>query len=388
MKVNWNEGILLTEFDIKTEHLDENKKKAVYNLIDKYEYLFAKNKYDIGTVNDYEAHVDLTENKYVGKKPYRCSLNDQKEIEKQITELLNHGLIEESSSPFGSPVTLAYKKEGDSSVKNRLCVDFRDLNKLLVTENQPFPMIEDIIVKTRGAKWFSALDINSAFWSIPVRKRDRYKLGFVTQLGHWQWTCLPFGLRNAPAIFQRILSGILRRHNLQHFCVNYIDDILVFSETFEEHLHHLELLFSAIHNDGFRLKFTKCNLAKHEIKYLGHMISEGMVRPLTDNLVSIRNFPVPKNRKNVRQFLGKINFYHKFIPNAAKILEPFHCLLRKDVPFKWSQRCQDSFEQIKRYLSSSPVLAIFNPGFTYSYLYGRQRRGHRSNPKTASKRQF
>ena len=163
MSINWNEGIPTSAFEMKTSHLDKKGKKSIHDLVDKYDSLFAKNKFDIGRVKDYEAHVELIENKYIAKKPYRCSINDNKEIENQITELLKHGLIEESSSPFAAPVTLAYKKEGDTKIKNRLCVDFRDLNKLLVTESQPFPVIDDIILKTCNSRWFLALDINSAF---------------------------------------------------------------------------------------------------------------------------------------------------------------------------------------------------------------------------------
>ncbi len=261
IRINWNENIPISDFIAKTEHLTTLQADTIYEIIDQFESLFARNKYDIGKVKGYEAHIQLLENKYVAKKPYRCSLPDQKEIEKQIAELLNHGIIEESCSSFAAPVTLAYKKEGDRKEKSRFCIDFRELNKLIVPESQPFPKIEDIIIKTRGNSWFTSLDINSAFWSIPVRQKDRYKLGFVTQTGHYQWSSMPFGLKNAPASFQRILSGIIRRNHLDDFCTNYIDDLLVFSASFDEHVKHLKKLFSAIHTEGFRVKFSKCQFA-------------------------------------------------------------------------------------------------------------------------------
>lgn len=222
-------------------------------------------------------------------------------------------------------------------------------------------MIGDIITKARDCKWFSALDINSAFWSIPIRRRDWYKTGFVTQLGHYEWVSLPFGLRNSPAIFQRILSGIIRKNGLDEFCCNYIDDILIFSKTFEEHVMHLEALMKAIEKEGFRLKFVKCNFAMNSVKYLGHVIEKNSVRPLKDNLVAIKDFPVPKTKKNVRQFLGKVNFYNKYIPQAAKIMEPLYGLLRKDAEFNWSEKCQAAFTKIKNHLIESPTLAIFDP---------------------------
>ena len=129
-------------------------------------------------------------------------------------------------------------------------------------ESQPFPRIDDLTVRAKGCKIFSKLDINSAFWSIPVRKKDRYKLAFVTHHGHWQWNCLPFGLKSAPAIFQRILAGVIRKNKLNAFAVNYIDDILVFSKNYEEHINHVELLLKALYKQGFKLNRKKCQFVK------------------------------------------------------------------------------------------------------------------------------
>ena len=366
--VNWNEAIPIEQFDAKVEHLNPQKRKIIYDLIDEYDSLFAKDSYDVGTVSNHEATITLSEMKYTAKRPYRCSYEDQQEIEKQITELLNNNMIEQSSSPFAAPVTLAFKKteEGKPKEKIRMCIDFRDLNKLLVPESQPFPLIEDMIVRTRDCSWFSALDINSAFWSVPIRVKDRFKTGFVTQQGHWQWRNMPFGLKNSPAIFQRILSGVIRKHNLQSFCVNYIDDILIFSKSFMEHVEHLRLLFNAIQEEGWKLKFLKCKFASSSVSYLGHIVENNTVRPLRDNLISIKAFPRPKNRRNIRQFLGKINFYHKYIPESAKKLECFHNLLRKDVAFEWSEECERRFNEIKEYLTSSPILAVFDPNLPIS----------------------
>lgn len=163
--INWNEYIPIDKFEIKAEHLDEKEKKIIYDLIDRYGSVFAKHEFDIGTVKNYEASIELTENRYVGKKPYRCSIEHQNEIEKQIAELLKHGCIEDSCFPFAAPVTVAYKKtaDEDKKEKNRLCIDFRELNKLFIPESQSFPVIDDIITKTRNCNCFSALDINSAF---------------------------------------------------------------------------------------------------------------------------------------------------------------------------------------------------------------------------------
>lgn len=315
--INFNEHINANEFEVLINHLDSYKQSEIDKLIDKYKSVFAKNKYDVGTVRDYEAHIDLMIDKYCYKRPYRCTIEDRKEIENQIAKLLEKGLIEESYSPFAAPVTLAYKKEEDR--RSRLCIDFRKLNKIVVPQSQPFPLIEDLMIKTRNCKYFTTLDINSAFWSIPLKIQDRKKTAFVTQEGHFQWTCLPFGLKTSPATFQRILSNIIRKYKLADFAVNFIDDIIIFSKTFAEHTIHLSRLLEAIMKEGFRLKFSKCTFANNQAKYLGHIIENNSIKPLKDYLIAVRNFPIPTTRKNVRQFLGKINFHHKFIPHILRL---------------------------------------------------------------------
>lgn len=358
-EINFNEHIDSDQFEVLINHLDLDQQSEISELIEKYKSVFAKDKYDVGTVRDYEAHIDLMVDKYCYKRPYRCSAEDRKEIEKQISQLLQENLIEESYSPFAAPVTLAYKKE--DAKKTRLCIDFRELNKIIVPQSQPFPLIEDLMTKTVNCKYFSTFDINSAFWAIPLKIQDRYKTAFVTQEGHFQWTCLPFGLKTAPAIFQRILSNIIRKYKLSSFAVNFIDDILIFSKTFEEHILHITSLLEAILKEGFRLKFSKCIFANHYAKYLGHIIENNSVRPLKDYVTAVKNFPVPETRKNIRQFLGKVNFHHKFIPHSAIILDPLHNLLRKDTKFIWSTECHKSFEKIKALLCSEPLLKIFDP---------------------------
>lgn len=357
-QVNFNEYIIEENFKMKINHLNYYEKLEIEKLIECNKTVFAKDKYDIGTVNGYEARIDLLIDKYCSKRPYRCSLEDRVEIENQVSNLLENKLIEESYSPFAAPVTLAFKKEDQR--KSRLCIDFRDLNKLVVPQAQPFPLIEDLMIKARDCKYFSTLDINSAFWSIPLRIEDKKKTGFVTQSGHYQWTCLPFGLKTSPAIFQRILSSILRKYKLTNFAVNYIDDILIFSRTFEEHTQHLSQLLEAIKKEGFRLKFTKCAFAEQMVQYLGHIIANNTIKPIKNNIKSIKEFPLPKTQKNIRQFLGKINFYHNYIPESAVILEPLHNLLRKNQKFIWDENCQTAFDKVKDILCSQPVLEIFD----------------------------
>ncbi len=362
LNVNWHNILNIEKFDDKVSHLDPKKQRVIKDLIQSNSLAFAQHASDVGNVKHYECKIELLSNKFVAKKPYRCTHEDQVEIERQVNELLKYNIITESRSPYAFPVTMQYKKVGLGPIKEktRMCIDFRELNKIIVPESHPFPLIDEIITQSRGCTWYSALDINMAYWSIPIRVGDQSKTAFITQHGHYEWRFMPFGLKTAPATFQRILAGILKRRKLSHFCVNYLDDVLVFSHSFEEHIRHLELLILAIYEEGFRLSFRKCTFAVHVINYLGHIIGSNFVKPLHDNLAAINAFPVPQSRRNIRQFLGKINFYRKFIPNSTTLLEPFHNLLRKQVPFSWSPHCQHSFEVVKRLLTSEPILAIFD----------------------------
>lgn len=228
IKINFNEQINVDEFKADLTPIDDlYKKQSVLDIIDKYKNIFAKDKFDIGKVRSKQAEIKLIRDEFVISRPYKCSMPDDEEIRKLIKALLQAGIIEESDSPFSSPVTLAYKK--DEGKKSRLCIDFRKLNKLIVPECFPFPTIQDVIDKVANGEYFTVLDVNSAFWCITLKVEDQEKTSFVTKYGKFQFKVLPFGLKNAPATFQRILSNIIRRNNLDDFCINYIDDILIFS---------------------------------------------------------------------------------------------------------------------------------------------------------------
>lgn len=359
----WNNYMTEESFKNKVEHLNHCDRSAIFDFISRNVKVFAKDRFDVGNVTNYSCPVKLSSDSYIAKKPYRCSFRDQEVINRQCSELLEKGIIRESSSPYAAPVTLQYKKHGlrAHKVKDRMCTDYRELNKYIIPQNQPFPLIDDIVVRTRDCSYFSAFDINAAFLSLPIDEKDRHKTAFITQTGQYEYCSLPFGLKISPAAFQSVLAGILRRYKLDGFAVNYLDDILVYSKSFEEHLVHIQLLVDAILAEGFRLNFEKCNFATSRIQYLGHIITPGFVQPLSSNIVAITKFPEPTSRRSVRRFLGKINFYRKFIPNSSSLLEPFHNLLRKHSKFIWSRECQSSFETVKKYLTTPPILAIFDP---------------------------
>ena len=338
----------------------------INKLVQDFQTIFALNKYDVGLISSTRCMIELNSNTPINLRPYRCNPKDRKLLEDQIQSLLDKNLIQKSTSQYAFPVTMVKKKDADT--KERLCVDFRKLNAVTIADNHPFPRIEDIVDHLRDSEVFTILDMNSGFWHVRVHPKDIYKTAFVTQTDHYEWLVMPFGLRNAPAIFQRTVNNILKRHNLTSFCKNYLDDILIHSENIDIHLEHLKKVFEALSKENIKLKLSKCQFAQNEVVYLGHIITKNKIQPLNDNAKSINDFPAPRNVKTLQRFLGKVNFYHKFIPNAPTLLAPLYRLLQKGQEFQWTEECEDSFRKIKSFLIKQPILAIFNP-HAPCYLY-------------------
>ena len=348
-----DEALKSQKFDVE----GEGKREEILKMLNERKSVFARSKFHVSQYAGAQADIKLIDEKIVSMRPYKTSLSDEREIENQVKLLLENDLIEETDSPYASPVTLVNKRgEG----KSRLCVDMRNLNKLVVPETHPLLRFEDILDRLRGCTYFTTVDINSAFWTVKLKRKARKRTAFVTNRYHFQWKVLPFGLKTSPAVFQRILASILRKAGLSDFAVNYIDDVLVFSKTYEEHMRHVMLVLKALEEASMRVKLSKCQFFRSEVVYLGHKISKNQSQPMNDNLRAIREFPRPKNRKAVRQILGKINHYRKYVPNCTQKLRPLHDLLKKHARFSWTERCESAFREVKRILAERPVLATFN----------------------------
>ena len=330
----------------------------INRLIQRFSSLFATDKYDIGLISVNRCDIELNSHVPINLRPYRCNPMEKKMLEDQIQNLLNHGLIQKSTSQYAFPVTLVKKKDAEN--KERLCIDFRKLNAITTPDNHPFPRIEDIVDQLRDDEVFTILDMNSGFWHIRMNPKDIYKTAFVTPSDHYEWLVMPFGLRNAPAIFQRAIHNLLKRQNLTSFCKNYLDDILIHSRDINQHLLHLEQVFKTLQLENVKLKLSKCQFAQPVVNYLGHVVSKNKIQPLNDNTKSINEFPSPNNLKSVQRFLGKVNFYHKFIPNAPTLLAPLYQLLKKNQKFNWTEECEEAFQKVKTFLVKQPILAIYN----------------------------
>ncbi|UYV81285.1 K02A2.6-like [Cordylochernes scorpioides] len=271
--------------------------------------------------------------------------------------MLENGIIEQSFSPFSSPVTLVTKRDKTK----RFCIDYRKVNELICSDVHPLPRIEDILDRLAQAKYFSTADISSAYWQVPIHPDSRPLLAFATLEGLYQPTRLPFGLKTSPQICERAMSQVLQRHGLD--CVaHYFDDFIIFSNTLEEHQNHLRRFFAFCEVEKLQLNFAKCEFFKQSIDFLGYTITAGTNTPLTRNTDIIHAIKQPYNRKTLQSFLGVVDVYNKFIPEYARLRTPLNNLLKKDVVWVWDEACQRAFISLKESLTQHPILHLYKEG--------------------------
>lgn len=300
-------------------------------------------------------HIDLLPgSKPFARAPYRLSKFEADEVEKVVHDLLTQGLIRPSTSPWAAPVLFAPKKDG----KLRFCVDYRVLNKQTVRNYFPIPHTDVLIDKTRGSKVFSLIDLWSAYHQIRVHNPDIPKTAFVTPLGHFEYLVVPFGLSNAPSTFQTLMNSLL---GPLPFVSVYLDDILIFSQTKEEHTEHLRKVLRILSEHKLHAKSSKCFFFQESVEFLGHVLDANGVQPAPGKLQAIRDWPVPTNLRNLQSFLGFVNYYRRFIPLFAKVAQPLNALMKKEVPFNWTPDCQNAFDSLRNCLINGSAVKHFDP---------------------------
>ena len=299
--------------------------------------------------------------KPVHSPPYRYPPHKIIEIMKQVREKEQAGLIQPSASPFAAPVVLAAKHDGTW----RFCVNYRDLNKVTVPDKFPLPRIDTILDKLGGNMFFSTMDLASGFYQIEVAEEDRAKTAFITPEGLYEWVRMPMGLTNSPATFQRAMNLVLAGLNWVS-CLVYLDDIIVFSKSEDEHLLILEQVFSRLEHFGFSLKLKKCNFFAREAEYLGHVVSAEGRRPHPRNLKAVREMKEPTNVTQIQSFVGLCNYYAPYIPDYVQKVEPLTRLIKTGIVFRWTEEQQEAFDSLKLSLCSSPLLRF--PDFDKPFL--------------------
>jgi len=345
---------LLAKIDLN--HLNEYEKEKFVELVKKHSHAFALNSSEMSSVPNYKHRIDTKDNKPICKKPYRVPLSEIELQKSHIDEYLDANIIKLSESEWSSCCILVKKKDGTS----RLCVDYRDLNAITTPDDYPMPNVTEILNQLGGNSYYTCLDCFSGFHSLKIAEEDIDKLAFSTVFGKYTFVRMPFGLRNAPSAFQRVMNTVLKDKTDKKVFV-YMDDIIVISQTLEEHLKELGEIFELLYDNGLRLKPSKCDFAKDKLKYLGHIISKEGILPNEDKIKAIRDFPTPENVSDIQSFLGLVGYYRRFIPNCSDYSKSMSNLLKKGVEFIWNDECQKSFEYFKEVLTSDTVLMHPDP---------------------------
>ena len=342
------------------ENLSPLQQQQLNELFKEFQDVFSQGDNDLGNTPLLEHGIETHGPPL--RQPYRRQNPAvRREEMTQVQQMLSSNVIRPSNSPWASPVVMVRKKDGSL----RFCVDFRQLNAATIKDAHPLPRIDDLLDALHGAKWFSTLDLKSGYWQVPIAEQDKEKTAFRTSSGQlFEFNQVPFGLCNAPATFSCLMDCVLAGLHWET-CLFYLDDIIVFSSTWEEHLARLREVFERLRHAKLKLGAAKCTFAAKEVSYLGHRVTEEGLLPDPSLLAAIRDIPPPKTATEVRSFLGLAGYYHRYVKGFAAIAAPLHALTRKDALFHWSEDCQAAFDQLKARLTTSPITAF--PDFSQEF---------------------
>ncbi|GJQ89041.1 putative nucleotidyltransferase, ribonuclease H [Tanacetum coccineum] len=289
----------------------------------------------------------------VARAPYRLAPSEMKELSEQLKELSDKGFIRPSSSPWGAPVLFVKKKDGSF----RMCIDYRELNKLTVKNRYPLPRIDDLFDQLQGSSVYSKIDLRSGYHQLRVREGDIPKTAFRTRYGHYEFQVMPFGLTNAPAVFMDLMNRVCKPY-LDKFVIVFIDDILIYSKNKKEHEEHLRTILELLKKEELYAKFSKCEFWIPKVQFLGHVINSEGIHVDPAKIESIKDWVSPKSPTEIRQFLGLAGYYRRFIEGFSKIAKPMTKLTQKKVKFVWGDKQEAAFQTLKQKLCSAPILAL------------------------------
>ena len=328
-------------------------KDQLRSMLTKYSSVLSRDELDLGWTDLVKHRIDTE-----GAQPFRQQMRryppaQLEIIDKHLEDMMQQGVIEPAASPYASNVVLAKKKDGTY----RCCIDFRQLNDQTRKDAYPLPRADSAMDAMSGSKYYSVMDLRCGFHQVSMEPEDRDKTAFITRRGMYRFRNMPFGLSNAVATFQRLMDLILTGLTLE-ICLAYLDDIIVFASTPEEHLERLEMVLKRLQAATLKLKPSKCNLMQTSVCFLGHIISGQGVATDPEKIRLIKDWPVPQNLKEVRGYLGLAGYYRKFIKDYARIAAPLHALMKKNQRFSWTEECQEAFDKLKLALMSPPILTL------------------------------
>lgn len=360
----------VNNLNINNSHLNRNQIQKLEAILSRCPTLFSEPDEKLTYVTNVKGEIRTINSDPVYSRPYPYPMCLKEEVDKQIDQLLTDGIIRPSKSPYNSPVWIVPKKvDASGERKYRMVIDYRKLNTVTIPDRYPIPEINDILSNLGKNQFFTVIDLKSGFHQIPLKESDIEKTAFSVNHGKFEFTRLPFGLKNGPSIFQRALDDILRNH-IGKRCYIYIDDIIIFGEGEEQHFENLEQVFKTLENANMKVQLEKCKFLQSEVEFLGFIISKSGIKANPDKVKTIANFPLPRNIKELRSFLGMSGFYRRFIKDYAKLAKPLTSLLREEdghVSKNFSKTKQivlsdeqkDAFHKIKNSLTSDEVLLSF-----------------------------
>lgn len=343
---------------LKLDHLNSEEISKLLNIIKEFNKVFYIEGEDLSAVGKYMHRIPTLNDLPVYSRTYRFPEVHKTEVEKQVNEMLKSGIIKKSTSPYNAPIWVVPKKVDNSGEQKwRVVVDYRKLNDITISDKFPMPNMEDLFSKLGKCLYFSTLDLAKGFHQIPIHPDDVHKTAFSTHTGHFEFTRMPFGLKNAPASFQRMMNEVLHDF-INIICIVYLDDILVFSTSLQEHIDSLRKIFMRLSKFNLKVQIDKCNFFQRESEYLGHIITPDGIRPNPAKIDVIQKVPIPKTIKHIRSFLGLTGFYRKFIKDYGRIALPMIKYLKKDAKIDTKNpEYIDSFNKLKTLVAQSPVLA-------------------------------
>lgn len=343
------------EFNMKHGNMDDGTKLALFNMVTNFNDIFAENLSQIGKTDVVEMKIELDTDKPIAQPPYRIPEPKKRVVNEMVNDLLENDIISPSQSEYASPIILVKKKDGTE----RLCVDYRMLNRHMNKQIYPMPNIEERLQDATQYKIFSTLDLNSGYYQIPIEPLSRKYTAFVTTDGIYEFKRMPFGLKNSPIEFQRLMAK-LKEKTRPGDMIHYMDDILIGAENETEMLEKLNRIFAVLREFKLTLNPRKCEFFQRSITFLGHRLTGDGIQPGEIKTDAIINFKCPENITEVRRFFGLSGYFRKFVPAYAIISEPLRKLLRKDEPFNWTEDQQTAFLKLQNILVSEPVLTAYD----------------------------
>ena len=336
-----------------------NQMEGVLKIVKELHRAFSKHPTDYGEVDIIKHSIPTGSHPPIKERYRPIPPTMYQSVKQMIQEMKDSNVIRDSHSPWAAPLVLVRKKDGNI----RFCVDYRKINQITHKDAYPLPRIEESLTALGSSAYFSTLDLTSGYWQVPMAPEDREKTAFTTPMGLFEFNRMPFGLCNAPGTFQRLMEHFLGHKNFETVLL-YLDDVIIYSKSYEDHLKHLAEVFQILIKHGLKVKPSKCYLLKTEVKYLGHIVSSEGVKPDPEKIAAVRNWPTPTTVKEVRSFLSFAGYYRRFIPHFAQIAGPILELLRghpkryqkSPIPVEWNTEREIAFQLLKKKLTEPPIL--------------------------------